>query len=316
MRLAVDLIDVPHLRVRQDLGPVGDLAYSIGSVGLLHPIQVYALRERYRLVAGERRLTAVRMLGWTTIDAFVRDRSDDDLLLELVENTQRKWLTDSEEADALVRLVREEHYELKEVAAQAGRSEAYVSKRIRVFEDPPLRGAIESGRLSVSAAEELLALQPAQRAELLAEAVAGGWEGMRVREAVRALTHPETSGAGVVVTPAAMDESVFEGTFRELDADELSAALIGQAAEATGEHTSSDMARPTDLSRQIQALSRTLRNLRASSLTPREERALAVLLDALLALARAHTGSRDRTGGPVFPSLEEAERSVRRGKAR
>src|SRR6266536_821044 len=152
VHLALDQIDVPRARIRRDLGPIEDLALSLDSFGLLHPVHVYASHGRYRLVAGERRLEAARKLGWDSIDAMVREPDENDLMLELVENTQRKWLSDSEEADALIRLVRGMGCEMKEVAAQAGRSEAYVSKRVRVFEDPLLRQAVELSQLPVPVA--------------------------------------------------------------------------------------------------------------------------------------------------------------------
>src|SRR5438067_10712079 len=134
VRLPLDQIDVPRARIRKDLGQIEDLAHSLESFGLLHPVHVYASHGRYRLIAGERRLEAARKLAWASIDAMVREPDENDLLLELVENTQRKWLSDAEAADALIRLVREMGCEMKEVAVQAGRSEAYVSKRVRVFE--------------------------------------------------------------------------------------------------------------------------------------------------------------------------------------
>src|SRR5918912_3561855 len=189
-RIPIAQIDVPPVRIRRELGPVEDLAYSVGSGGLLHPVQVYRVRNRYRLIAGERRLQAARQLGWTEIEAMVREPSENHLVLELIENTQRKWLTDVEEADAMIRLVRELGHEAKEVAAQAGRSEAYVSKRIRVFEDAALRDAVEREQLSVSVVEEFLALPVEERPALVAQAVEESWDGRRAREAVRARLEP------------------------------------------------------------------------------------------------------------------------------
>jgi len=322
----IELIDVPPMRVRQHLEGIDELAFSMASVGLLHPIQVYRARERYRLVAGERRLSAARLLGWAEIHAFVRARSDDDLLLELVENTQRRWLTDAEEADALIRLVREKQLDSKDVAAQAGRSEGYVSKRLRLFEDPVLRPAVEAGDITVSAAEELLGLAAAPRAALLAEAIAGGWNSMRLRQAVRELSVSAPQPEVTIIETApedrssgwADDDSVVEADFREVeaafpeddeqDADELDESLV----EPRGALPS---ARPSGITRQIRDLSKTLRGLRAWELTPADERALASLLDALLRLARAHSKT-GHTGGPVFPSLEQAEQAVRRAKSR
>src|SRR4030095_13912666 len=72
MPLAIADIDVPRARIRRDLGPIEDLALSLGSFGLLHPVHVYASHGRYRLIAGERRLRAARTLGWAGIDAMGR----------------------------------------------------------------------------------------------------------------------------------------------------------------------------------------------------------------------------------------------------
>jgi ParB/RepB/Spo0J family partition protein len=246
-------------------------------------VHVYASHGRYRLIAGERRLQAARTLGWTSIDAMVREPGENDLLLELVENTQRKWLSDVEEADALIRLVREMGCEMKAVAAQAGRSEAYVSKRVRVFEDPVLRSAVEQSQLPVSVAEEFLGMPAEQRPAWVARAIAGAWEGWRVREAIRAAA--------------------------PLQLESEPAAQPGSDA-SWPEGSATDRERPTDLTHQIRALDRSLRELRPYQLTRPDEKALAELLQTLLRLARAHAG-RGRLG-LIFPSIEEAERAARR----
>jgi ParB/RepB/Spo0J family partition protein len=286
-RLDIDAIDIPQRRIRRDLGHVEDLAVSLGSVGQIHPIQVYASHGRYRLVAGERRLNAARLLGWTSIDAIVREPSEDDLLVELVENAQRKYLSDAEEADALIRLVREMGLEVKEVAAQVGRSEAYVSKRVRVFEDPTLRKAVEHHELPVSVAEEFLGVPPPARPPLVSRAVEGRWEGWRVRDAIKSMSEPapglqprhgEWSGTPEVEAP--------QPQLRLAVSDRL-----------------------PNLAQQIRSLERVLRDVRPFQLTSADEKALASLLRTLLRLARAHAGpGRD---GLVFPPLEAAEHAAR-----
>src|SRR3990170_826029 len=68
-----------------------ELRDSLRENGLLQPITVRATgRDQYQLIAGERRLRAAKQLGWTTIPAFVRDASNEQMLsLALVENLQR-----------------------------------------------------------------------------------------------------------------------------------------------------------------------------------------------------------------------------------
>ncbi len=293
--LPLDHIDVPRGRIRRDLGHIEDLAVSLDSFGLLHPVHVYKSRGRYRLVAGERRLEAARKLGWSSIDAMVREPDENDLLLELVENTQRKWLSDAEEADALIKLVREMGCEMKEVAAQAGRSEAYVSKRVRVFEDPVLRRAVEDNQLPVSVAEELLGLPAEQRSAWVQRAVEGGWEGWRVREAIRA--------AALLEAQAVAPSGRASGTCPGRSSSSGEQQRLSLPASPPRE-------RPADLTQQIRSLERALRNLRPFQLTRPDEKALADLLETVLRLARAHAG-RGRLG-VIFPSIEEAEQASRR----
>ncbi len=97
MKIALDsiVIDESH-RIRKDAGDLTLLAASIRKVGLLNPIVV---TDDYRLVAGFRRLSACRELGWTEIEANVVAYKDDLLLLldaEVEENLVRKDFTAEE----------------------------------------------------------------------------------------------------------------------------------------------------------------------------------------------------------------------------
>lgn len=88
-------------RYRKDLGDVADLKASIVEVGLLNPVTVRPWHGGYRLVAGERRLTAFKALGLAEIPARVaRDIADarDALVAERDENTARKEMLPSEKA--------------------------------------------------------------------------------------------------------------------------------------------------------------------------------------------------------------------------
>lgn len=88
-------------RVRRDLGDLQALAESIALVGLLHPI---VIDSQHRLVAGQRRLEAVKILGWETIPVTVIDL-DSIAAGELIENSCRKDFLPSEIA-AIARTLR------------------------------------------------------------------------------------------------------------------------------------------------------------------------------------------------------------------
>lgn len=89
------VVDEGH-RIRKETGELTSLIASIRQVGLLNPIVV---TEDYRLVAGFRRLSACRQLGWTEIEANVVPYKDDPLMLldaEVAENLMRKDFTADE----------------------------------------------------------------------------------------------------------------------------------------------------------------------------------------------------------------------------
>src|SRR5258707_7102975 len=112
-------------------------------------------------------------------------RAEEAYLLTLLENLQRQDLSPREESAALEVLVRQRGWSTRQVATAIERSPAFVSKRLRVFEDPSIAPAVLANKLSLSAAEELLSVPPSQRAELLAQVIGGNWDMVRVRQAAR-----------------------------------------------------------------------------------------------------------------------------------
>jgi ParB/RepB/Spo0J family partition protein len=183
----LDDIVVGPRNPRQSLDDIDELAASIREYGLLQPVVVRRKGRKYELVAGHRRLAALRSIDWAEVPAVVRDENAERAyLLTLIENLQRDDLSPREESDALAELVRTRNWSTRQVADAVKRSQAYVSKRIRVFEDPLLRPVVLENRLSVSAAEELLALDGARKQDVLVNALANNWDQSAVRAAVRA----------------------------------------------------------------------------------------------------------------------------------
>lgn len=90
-------------RVRHDLGDLEALKNSLRTYGLLNPI---TLNNKYELIAGERRLTAAKQLGWTNINAVILANMSevDELEMELEENNQRKEFTNEELLEGYRRL--------------------------------------------------------------------------------------------------------------------------------------------------------------------------------------------------------------------
>lgn len=111
------LIDIDKIvvgdRIRKDFGDIQELADNIKKNGLLNPITV---NNRHVLLAGERRLRACKLLGWSQVDVRMVESEDEaqDIEIELSENTVRRNFTGSELAEGIRRQMDIESEKAKE----------------------------------------------------------------------------------------------------------------------------------------------------------------------------------------------------------
>lgn len=138
-----------------------DLARSIESYGVIQPIIVRKLDEKYEIIAGERRYRASKLAGKTTIPAIIKDLDDYQReKISLIENVQREDLNPYEEALAYKSII--DRYELTQddLAKGLGKSRPYISNTIRLLRlDPRVLELLKSGDLSYSIARELLSIK-------------------------------------------------------------------------------------------------------------------------------------------------------------
>ncbi len=195
-----------------DQSGIDALASSIDLVGLLQPIVVHADGEGYELVAGERRLRAVKQLGWAEIAAVIRESTDDEnsLAEALVENLQREDLSGLEEAAAFQQLLEDFGMTHDDIGRRVGRSRSAVTNTLRLLQLPvPIQKMLVSGDLTAGHARALLGSEDEAYAIHIAQrAVAEGWTVRRVEEAMRLRSSQgrTTAGRSVGVRPAAIIE--------------------------------------------------------------------------------------------------------------
>ena len=116
---------------RKNIGDVTDLADSIRANGLLSPLSVVPHGQRYRVIAGHRRLAACKQAGTGAVPCFVLDLDPLQQLEAMVtENCQREQLTALEEADAIQGML-DLGATTASVAHQLGRSSDYVRDRAK-----------------------------------------------------------------------------------------------------------------------------------------------------------------------------------------
>lgn len=176
-------------------GELDELAASIESCGLLQPVVVRKTPSgrTYELVAGERRLRAVKQLGWTEVPASVQTVDDDTLLvLALVENLQREELSPLEEAHGYESLRDTFGFTQEKIAKAVGKNRSTVANMLRLLTLPPsVRRLLEDGALSMGHARALLAVKdPVRAAEVARRAVAESWSVRETEEEVRTLAAP------------------------------------------------------------------------------------------------------------------------------
>lgn len=125
------LIDPHPDNPRKNIGDVTDLAASIKANGLLSPLSVVPNGERYRVIAGHRRLAACKQAGIGAVPCFVLQLGPLQQLEAMVtENCQREQLTVLEEADAIQGMLAL-GATTASVAHRLGRSSGYVRDRAK-----------------------------------------------------------------------------------------------------------------------------------------------------------------------------------------
>lgn len=173
------------------------LAESIRAQGVIHPLVVRPhpeVPQRYQLVAGERRLRAVRLLGWQWAPALVREVPDEQLLeAALVENLQREELTPIEEATAYRTLLDQYGYTQDTLAGQVGKDRSTIANLVRLLSLPlSLQEDLETGGLTTGHARALLAIPEPDRQVALRNVIVE--RGLSVRETERLVNRARKSG--------------------------------------------------------------------------------------------------------------------------
>ncbi|MDR0903970.1 MAG: ParB/RepB/Spo0J family partition protein [Ruminococcus sp.] len=164
------------------------LADSISRNGLLQPI---AVRETgggsYKIIAGERRFRACKMLGLTEIPAVVKTFDERQTAeATLIENLLREDLNPIEEASGLRELIEKYGLSQEETAKATGKSRSAVANAVRLLSLPiEIKKMLETGSLSSGHAKLLAGIDDKETMLALAEAAKDGKMTVRQLEAIR-----------------------------------------------------------------------------------------------------------------------------------
>ena len=165
-----------------DEAELQDLASSISQHGIVQPVVVRPVGDRYEIIAGERRWRAAQLAGLHEVPVIVRDVDDRTALeIAIVENVQRADLNPLEEALGYDQLIAEYGYTQNDLGGIIGKSRSHVANSLRLLKLPePVRDMLASGELSAGHARALVTTSnPVSLARTIVA------KGMSVRDAER-----------------------------------------------------------------------------------------------------------------------------------
>jgi ParB family chromosome partitioning protein len=178
--IGIELIDPNPLQPRRvfDETALNELAQSIRANGIIQPLVVRKVGERFQLVAGERRWRASKLAGVQTVPVVVRDIPDDRLLeVTLIENIQREDLNPVETASAFQQMHQHLNLSTDDIGQRTGKDRSTIVNFIRLLQLPKeVLDLVAERRLMMGHGRAILTLpnQDMQR-EVAIRAAAQSW---------------------------------------------------------------------------------------------------------------------------------------------
>ncbi|MCX7661542.1 MAG: ParB/RepB/Spo0J family partition protein [Candidatus Omnitrophica bacterium] len=182
--IPIEQIKPNPFQPRQDFNEekIQQLAQSIKEKGLIQPVLVRKKGGYYELIAGERRVRALKLLNINEIPAIIREAEDKSLLeLSLIENIQREDLNPIEEAKAYQYLMEKFAITQEELAQIMGKARTTLANILRLLKLPlEIQEEIKKGSISYGHARALIEIEDLQLQKTLVKEIIE--KGLSVRE--------------------------------------------------------------------------------------------------------------------------------------
>lgn len=148
-------------RLTFDEQALQELATSIKQHGIIQPLVLRKLGDKYEIIAGERRYKASQLAGLTTVPAVISNIDDDKSAeVALIENIQRKNLTAIEEAKSYKNLLDRGYLTQEQLADKMGVSQSTIANKLRLLNlADEVQDALLNERISERHARALLAIK-------------------------------------------------------------------------------------------------------------------------------------------------------------
>ncbi len=147
-------------RLSFDEQGLNELAESIRQHGIIQPLVLRKIGDKYEIIAGERRYKAAYIAGLTTVPAVIIDLNDNESAeVAIVENIQRRDLSPIEEAKSYKKLLDRGYLTQDQLASRMGKAQATISNKLRLLNlDQEVQEALLNNKISERHARSLLRL--------------------------------------------------------------------------------------------------------------------------------------------------------------
>ncbi len=197
-RISINKIKVNKYQARKDFNQekIIELAASIKKKGLLQPILVSPEGEKFRLIAGERRLRAAKAADMKEIPAIIKKSSDEDMFeLSLIENLQRENLNILEEAEAYEKLMKTFSLTQEQVAEKLHKNRPVIANTLRLLKLPEeIKQALSGNLISAGHARSIASIKNSKSQSKLLEKIMR--EKLTVREVEEIIAGTKTKSSG------------------------------------------------------------------------------------------------------------------------
>lgn len=193
----------PRITFNEDA--INELAESIKEHGVIQPIVVRKINDKYEIIAGERRYKASTMAGKSTIPAIVTDLNDKESAeIALIENVQREDLTAIEEAVSYKKILDMGYLTQEELSGKLGKKQSTISNKLRLLNlDEEVQEALLEKKISERHARSLLKLNSKDQRKMLNRIITERLTVRKTDAEIEKILHPETKvEEKKVATPA------------------------------------------------------------------------------------------------------------------
>lgn len=202
-----------------DEAALAELAQSIKTHGIIQPLVLRRVGDRYEIIAGERRYRAAKIVGLATVPCVVKKITDQKAReLALIENLQRENLNAIEEAEALKELMDMYKMTQEEVAERVSKSRPNVANTMRLLGlQETVKGYVREEKLSAGHARALLAVKsPIEQLRLADRVLAANLSVRDTEKLVREYLNPTVRPAGAPKEKGEMMSREFKGLLTDM----------------------------------------------------------------------------------------------------